>query len=203
MSLWAIVPVKSLQNGKTRLQRVLSEEARAELNRSLLMHTLEVLQALRLPIEQILVTSPDAAALAMARRYGARTLHESHGAGLNQALSSAILLAKERHVHGVLILPIDLPQMQPEDVKAILYHGQQSPVGVIVPDRRLKGTNALFLSPPDLISPAFGEASFQHHSQAVRESGARLEILILERLAFDLDTPEDLIYYHEILQNSC
>ncbi len=202
MTLWAIVPVKSLQNGKTRLRGVLSEAARAELNRSLLIHTLEVLQALCPPIEQVLVTSPDTAALALARRYGARTLQESYDAGLNQALSSAILLAKEHRVRGVLILPIDLPQMQPEDVKTILHHGRQSPIGVIVPDRHLQGTNALFLSPPDLISPAFGEASFQRHSQAVRKSGARLEILNLERLVFDLDTPEDLIYYHEIFQTS-
>ncbi len=201
MSLWAIVPVKSLQNGKTRLQRVLSEAARAELNRWLLIHTLEILQSLRPAIEQILVTSPDAAALELARSYGARTLQESHDAGLNQALSSAILLAKECRVHGVLILPTDLPRMQPEDVKTVLHHGQQSPIGVIVPDRHFMGTNALCLSPPDLIYPAFGEASFRHHSQAVHKSGARLEILILERLAFDLDTPEDLIFYHEISQN--
>ncbi len=202
MNLWAIVPIKSLQGGKTRLKRVLSEAARAELNRSLLIHTLEVLQELHPSIAQVLVTSPDAAALALARRYGARTVQESHDAGLNKALSNAILLAKECRVHGVLILPIDLPRMQPEDVQTVLHHGRQSPVGVIVPDRRFRGTNALFLSPPDLISPAFGEDSFWNHSQAVHESGARLEMPILERLTFDLDTPEDLIYYHEILQNS-
>ncbi len=200
MSLWAIVPVKSVQNGKTRLRTVLSDEERASLNRFLLVHTLEVLQALRSSIEQVLVTSPDPATLSLARRCGARTLHESRSAGLNKALHAAVLLAKERRVQRVLILPIDLPLLQPQDIEAILERGYPPPVGVIAPDRRGKGTNALLLSPPDLISFAFGEASFFHHSERIRASGARLEVLTLERLAFDLDTPEDLTLYHQISQ---
>ncbi len=202
MSLWAIVPVKSVQNGKTRLRTVLSDEARASLNRSLLLHTLEVLRALRPSIEQVLVTSPDPATLSLARKCGARTLHESRSAGLNKALQAAVLLAKERRVPGTLILPVDLPLLQPQDIQAILERGYPPPVGIIVPDRQGKGTNALLLSPPDLIFFAFGENSFLQHSERIRASGARLEVLTLERLAFDLDTPEDLTLYYQISQVS-
>ena len=66
------------------------------------------------------------------------------------------------------------------------------PVVVIAPDRHLKGTNALLISPSGLIEYDFGENSFERHCQQVREAGARLEIVNLPSLGLDLDLPEDL-----------
>ena len=66
MTLWAIVPVKPLRLGKSRLAEMLSEDERADLNRRLLVHTLTTLAAIPeiegyvvtpLPLEQTLVTS--------------------------------------------------------------------------------------------------------------------------------------------------
>ena len=45
MTLWAIVPVKPLRRGKSRLSSVLSLEARTALNHYLLSNTLETLAA--------------------------------------------------------------------------------------------------------------------------------------------------------------
>ncbi len=58
MSMWAIVPVKPLRHGKSRLSGVLSEEARTELNISLLSHTLNVLNQVE-EISNTLVVSRD------------------------------------------------------------------------------------------------------------------------------------------------
>ena len=44
MTIWAIVPVKPLRRGKSRLAEMLSEDERAELNSRLLTHTLETLK---------------------------------------------------------------------------------------------------------------------------------------------------------------
>ena len=65
MTLWAIVPVKPLRRGKSRLAGTLSEDERAELNRILLQHTIQTLTDLK-EIEQVLVVSRDSSALALA-----------------------------------------------------------------------------------------------------------------------------------------
>jgi len=44
MTLWAIVPVKPLRWGKSRLAGVLTQEERVDLNRQLLIHTLDTLR---------------------------------------------------------------------------------------------------------------------------------------------------------------
>ena len=63
---------------------------------------------------------------------------------------------------------------------------------VIAPDRRRRGTNALLLSPADLIEYDFGGNSFVRHCERARRAGARLEVVELPSLGLDLDLPEDL-----------
>jgi 2-phospho-L-lactate guanylyltransferase len=92
----------------------------------------------------------------------------------------------------VLILPADLPLIRPSDLKALFSHGKKPPVVVIAPDRRLDGTNALFVDPAGLIEYGYGPGSFQRHSQRAAEAGARLEVVNSDRLGLDLDLPEDL-----------
>jgi len=76
MTLWAILPVKPLRSGKSRLSKVLSEEERAALNQNLLQNSLKVLASLEL-IDTILVVSRDPAVLTIARDYGAKTVLEN------------------------------------------------------------------------------------------------------------------------------
>ena len=93
---------------------------------------------------------------------------------------------------GVLVIPADLPFLAAADVLALLERATNPPVVVIAPDRRGKGTNALLLSPANLIEYDFGGDSFQRHCERTRKSGARLEIVKLPSLGLDLDLPEDL-----------
>ena len=58
MALWAIVPVKPLRRGKSRLAKVISAEERADLNQYLLEHTIQVLVTID-EIEHILVIRRD------------------------------------------------------------------------------------------------------------------------------------------------
>ncbi len=71
MTIWAVVPVKPLRRGKSRLAAILTQDEREDLNRRMLVHSLETLK--KVPeIEQVLVVSRDPGALALARDYGAR-----------------------------------------------------------------------------------------------------------------------------------
>ena len=58
MTIWAIVPVKPLLLGKSRIAGVISDEDRIKLNIRLLEHTLKTLKLLP-EIGQVLVVSRD------------------------------------------------------------------------------------------------------------------------------------------------
>jgi 2-phospho-L-lactate guanylyltransferase len=191
MTLWAIVPVKPLRRGKSRLAGVLNEDERADLNRTLLRHTLETLSELK-EVEEVLVISRDPQVLTIARNYGARTVREDGQPDLNTALRRATVIAQVYATSGVLILPADLPLISREDAFELVKRANDPPVVVIAPDRHQKGTNALLISPAGLIEYDFGENSFQRHCNLVKRVGARLEIVNLPSLGLDLDSPEDL-----------
>jgi 2-phospho-L-lactate guanylyltransferase len=191
MTLWAIVPVKPLRRGKSRLADVLTEDERADLNRRLLAHTLDTLKSIP-EIEHVLVISRDPAALALSREHGARTVQEDGAPHLNVALARATVVAQNYATRGILIIPADLPLITPEDVRLMLERVNEPPVVVVAPDRRHQGTNALLVCPAGLIEYDFGPGSFQRHCERARQVGARLEILELPSLALDMDLPEDL-----------
>jgi 2-phospho-L-lactate guanylyltransferase len=199
MTLWAIVPVKPLRRGKSRLAEVLTEDERADLNRRLLAHTLDTLKSIQ-EIEHVLVISRDPAALALSRDHGARTVQENGTPHLNVALARATVVAKNYATRGVLIVPADLPMLTPEDVRLMLEKVKDPPVVVVAPDRRRQGTNALLVCPAGLIEYDFGPGSFQRHCKRAREAGARLEVLELPSLALDMDLPEDLELVGESLE---
>lgn len=197
MSIWAIIPVKPLRRGKSRLAGVLTEEERAKLNSRMLAHTLEVLQLIP-EIEQTLVVSRDPAALTLARENGAKTLQEDGSPHLNTALRRAAAVARVYSTSGILVLPADLPLLQPSDITEILLRTVKPPVVVVAPDRHHQGTNALYQSPAGLVDFAFGLDSFQKHCERAEKANARLEILELPSIGLDLDLPEDLEILREI-----
>ena len=191
MSIWAIVPVKPLQQSKSRLSGVLSPLQRAGVSRHLLARTLHVL-AETPRIARVLVISRDPAALALARRAGARTLLEEGAPELNSALPRATTFAQSSRIEGVLVLPTDLPLLTAADLDALLDFGSMGAAVVIAPDRHEQGTNALFVRPPGIIPYAFGPGSFAEHCRSAEQVCVSLSICRRPGFALDLDLPEDL-----------
>jgi 2-phospho-L-lactate/phosphoenolpyruvate guanylyltransferase len=191
MSLWAIIPVKPLRRGKSRLAGVLSEIERSTLNQTMLGHTLKVLREVS-EIKQILVVSRDPLALALARDYGAGTVLEEGMPELNTALRRATAVARAYGSQRVLILPADLPLLDAQDLQTFINLSETPPVCVISPDRRQEGTNALLIYPTGLIDYCYGKNSFKRHCERIVRSGARLEVCEMASLSLDLDLPEDL-----------
>jgi len=187
----AVVPVKPLRRGKSRLADVLSVQERTQLNRYLFTHTLEVLQHVP-EIERTLVVSRDSAALALARDYGAHTLQEQGNSQLNLALKRATMLLRSSAVATILVLPADLPLLTVADVRALL-EARPRPRGVaLAPNSNRTGTNGLALSPLGAMEYAYGPHSFQRHLALAREAGLPVAVVEREGLARDLDWPQDL-----------
>ena len=62
----------------------------------------------------------------------------------------------------------------------------------LVADRHDEGTNALLISPPELIEPGFGEGSRDRHRDAAQAAGAAY-LELDGPLSLDLDTAADLL----------
>jgi 2-phospho-L-lactate guanylyltransferase len=190
MSLWAIVPVKPLRRGKSRLSEILSEDERSRLNYQLFSHTIDILLQVD-AISNILVVSRDSNVLTAAREKNVRTVTENGTPELNNAIRRASLFSRPFSTEGVLIVPADLPLLTPEDVTTFISERTQPPMMVINPDRQRLGTNMMLLDPADLITFSFGTDSFEKHCELARLKGAQVIVHENERIALDLDVPED------------
>jgi len=193
MTLWAIVPIKPLRRGKSRLSQVLSEEEREILNQTLLIHTLQVLSSVP-EIDQNVMVSYDPAALSLARDYGFRTIQENKRTTINKALRKGTLAAKAFKATSVLIIPADLPFLSVKAVSEMISRSKGAPEIIIAPDRKNDGTNALLVNPVGVLDYDFGEWSFKKHIEQAERKKISVEIFISDDLSFDLDYPEDYEY---------
>jgi 2-phospho-L-lactate guanylyltransferase len=191
MSLWAILPVKPLEQGKSRLSHVLSQEERFLLSSTLLGNTLRVLKNSK-GIDQILVVSRDKRVLDAARGFDVQIVHEKASSNLNLALSLARSFAKTAGATEILVIPVDIPLLETRFIEDLVSQTQDGTQMIIVPDRRGDGTNALFLSPPDAIAMQFGPGSYRRHLAAAIENGLKYKVMQNSALGLDLDLPEDL-----------
>ena len=187
----AIIPVGAIEGAKSRLGAVLDAEERRDLALRLAETTVRAAVASD-GIDETLVVTPDDEVRDLARRAGARPLRQ-RGGGLNDGLRQAREEAVAAGARAILVLPIDIPRVSPELLEPVVgLATSKDPLVAIVPDRHGRGTNALLVSPPDLIEFCFGGDSKDAHVGAARAVGARVEVLD-GPLTLDIDTPEDLL----------
>ena len=198
MSLWAIVPVKPLNRAKSRLAEVLTPEQRYQFAATMLRHVLSVVTGVS-QVTGTLVISRDTKALSIARDIGAKTIQESNTSDLNLALTRATEVVRAWGANAVLILPADLPFITHEDIESIADMGQEHHAIVISTDHELEGTNALLVRPAGLIPYMYGENSYDLHIQAAQQSGAQIKYFSSETMMLDIDIPEDLEKYNQIV----
>ena len=161
----------------------------------MLVNTLECLADVS-AISTILVVSRDAVVRGLGIEHGCWTLTESGAGELNEALSQATELAILHAASAILILPADLPLIESADLDQILAHHATSPRIAAAPDRHGQGTNALLISPPDLIETSFGKNSFVRHKELAAQAGVDFLSLDYNSLILDLDVAEDLKLLH-------
>jgi 2-phospho-L-lactate guanylyltransferase len=191
MTTAVLLPVKPIHLAKSRLASVMTDEARERWVRDELMHTLDVLVQVS-AFDHILVISADAEVWRIARAHQVDVLEEPDVPGLNPSLLRGIEWCKAHVVDTVMILPIDLPLLKPYCLRSSLAKLIDSPGVVIVPDRHKRGTNLLVFSPNDLITPLYGEDSYQRHIRAAEEAGVEPVIYRCQDLSIDVDSPDDL-----------
>ena len=189
MTTFVIIPVKGLDEAKSRLSPLLFDNERKEFCLKMLEDVLLAVKTMK-GVQQTLVISIDPLVFRVAKSFGAVPFKESR-LGFNQAVSEAISWSIQGGAGSVLILPADIPLVTATDLNKILSLGKKAAM-VISPSRSGDGTNALFLTPPNAIPTFYGRHSFQRHIEEASTRGIRFRITRLRRIALDIDTREDL-----------
>ncbi|HEY7525388.1 MAG TPA: 2-phospho-L-lactate guanylyltransferase [Candidatus Limnocylindria bacterium] len=194
MSTRLIVPHRGLASAKTRLASVLDPGERMVLAERLLA---SVLRAARDAVADVVVITPAPELEPLVAGAGARLVVQ-RGMGLNQGLDQARAAAIDDGIALLAVLHGDLPNLSPDDVRALLAAAGEPRGVAIAPDRTGMGTNGLALRPPAIIGFRFGAGSLAAHREEALAAGVEPAIVRRDGLAFDLDTPQDLARWLEL-----
>jgi 2-phospho-L-lactate/phosphoenolpyruvate guanylyltransferase len=189
----AVVPVRTLQHGKTRLAPVLQDEARAALLRRIADRVVTAAVDSGL-METVLVVSSDVETLKWAGQFGAAVVaapQPDNRPGLNGAIHAGREWALDHGASTVVSLFADLPLIVPDDIRGLAARNEPVVLGA---DRRGEGTNALLLRLAGRgteFTFSFGDGSLAKHLEEARRLGLNAALHDAPGIAFDLDTPDD------------
>jgi len=150
-------------------------------------------------IERTIIVTSEPAAAELSAAAGAEVLDDPGEGGHSGAAFAGVARAEELGAECAILLPGDCPLLDPRELERLLT-GVPGRYVAVVPDRHGTGTNALVLSPPNAIAPAFGEGSCARHVAAARDAGIPYLVEELPSLGLDLDTPADVIALTRVLE---
>jgi 2-phospho-L-lactate guanylyltransferase len=187
---WAVLPVKSFAEAKSRLTH-LSAAARASLACALFERTLSVLAACP-NVAGTLVLTNSAEVAAQARAAEAEVIFDSEPPPLGRIIDAGLRHLSARGVDAALVVMADLPRLHPQAIAGVIADMRRYPV-VIAPDRHDQGTNALGLAPPACIATCFGhDDSLHRHIRAAGDRGLTYALHRSDEIALDIDLLADL-----------
>jgi 2-phospho-L-lactate/phosphoenolpyruvate guanylyltransferase len=182
-----VIPAKPLDVALQRLGGVLNRDERRALQAAMLA---DVLSAATTFSRRVVVVTADAVVAALARTHGALVAPDSTPlAGINAAVVRGIIAAGGR---SVMIVMGDLPCATVADLRQVATSDPGGPGVVCAVSRDGTGTNAMVLSPVDVIAPTFGENSLARHVAAAEAAAVESTLVTAPGLMLDVDTPEDL-----------
>ena len=195
MKISVLIPAKGFDNAKQRLSSLLGVAERAALAEAMLRDVLQQTLAAR-GVEAVYVVTGDAEVREIASSLGARVILEPKEKGETEAVTFALFDMKWRGAEAALVIPADIPLLHANDIEVLIEqaarHDGMSPFVLLVPSHDRMGTNALLLAPPNVIGLRFGYDSFSYHLNQVSAKGLPLRVVDNERIALDIDGPQDL-----------
>lgn len=181
------LPVKSLSEAKTRLDPVLTPLERGALTLAMLEDVLDA--ALALVGWETWVISPDEAVLDIALARRTHAIREERGP-LANAVRQVEEEAAGKQLDALAVLLPDTPLVTTAALTRALH--TLGPV-VMAPSLDEGGTNLLVRRPPPVMPARFGPDSYRRHLEAAAEAGLPSSVVEVPEIAFDVDTPGDIL----------
>jgi 2-phospho-L-lactate guanylyltransferase len=194
MKVTALIPVKRFRNAKQRLSPLLTAAEREQLAEAMFRDVLKQVDGARGLVATYVVTGDDRVG-DIASSLGAQIIREPAETGETGAVDFARRHLKEAGHQAILIIPGDLPLVRSKDIEQVLALVPEAatvPFALLVPSHDRRGTNALLLSPPEIVKLGFGYGSFSYHMKQVSAQGLPIRFIENERIALDIDEPKDL-----------
>jgi len=189
--MWAVIPVKNLNEAKHRLESVLNPIQRRNLFAAMLEDVLATVMAVP-EFEQVAVATICPTAAEIARRNGASVLSTVQDEGQTKAVARTAATLEENGIKHMLMLPGDVPLVTVEEIQTVLEVHGNAPTMTIVPARDEQGSNCIALSPPTAVPLRFGPNSYFPHLETARKMGLTLNTTKLAGIGLDIDTQDDL-----------
>nr|WP_230980210.1 coenzyme F420-0:L-glutamate ligase [Oryzicola mucosus] len=186
--------MKDPADAKTRLSGALAFDARERLALALFENTLAFFRK-TFPNELLGVVTPSQRIAGIAAAQQAEVVAQGEP-GINGAAASAAAWAQNNGADRLLVVHADIPTLVETEISALLSAGENH--AVVIGESVDGGSNALLVSPPDVIPFCFGSQSATAHEAAARARGATAARLKLPFLSRDLDTPDDLLSFREL-----
>lgn len=184
-----LLPVKDLAKAKQRLASVLDQSTRTELAQVMLSDVVAAISAFA--GDEVALASSDPFALELARQQGFEVIRDEFNISETDAIEMATRVCEARGVQSTLVIPGDIPLIQPPDLKAI-YEASPDTGSVLVPSSDKRGTNAVLRRPASLFPLCFGNDSFMPHLVAAIATNKSCVVLSLPRIGLDIDTQDNL-----------
>lgn len=185
-----LVPIKNTASAKQRLAGALEQNLRTQLARAMLHDVLSTLHEWKGRPSVGIVTG-DPYATNLAQEFGFTVIPDLDNPGETSAIEMATRVCVERGEDSTLVIPADIPLIQPWELEEILKNAP-SEGSVLVPAGDGRGTNAAYRRPANLFPLRFGNDSFKPHHAAAQATGKPCVVLNLPGIAVDVDNPEDL-----------
>ncbi|MBI9050876.1 MAG: 2-phospho-L-lactate guanylyltransferase [Anaerolineaceae bacterium] len=198
MKQWAVIPMKPLNDAKSRLSTVLSDQERKALVIALFKHTLDQFSTIH-KFDGLSVITADPVLAGIARSDDVEVFEETEPSNLNHSLQAAMPFFIKKKVNSLLVLPGDLPYINTRVLIDMEHEMEKSNLLMIAPDQHLSGTNALFFNPLKKMEFFFGEHSFIKHIENGRAAKYSIKLYFADALKMDIDTPEDMLQHQKIL----
>lgn len=184
----ALIPVKSLDEAKSRLANYLTHTQRIALVLDMLHHVICTLHKSAM-LTDINIVSADDRVLKQVHTWGATALVERRR-GHNPALTIAATELRATGTDALLTISADLPLLQPQHIRDMIEQSITHDI-VLAPSQDNTGTNAIIVRPPLAIPYVFGINSFQHYQQEAQQRGLRTATYQSPGTSLDIDTIDD------------
>lgn len=184
-NIYAIIPVTTFKNAKTRLSPFLSEEEREKLLKVMLR---DVTDTLKKHVDKVFIISRDEDVLSYAESLNVNAIRENDNSDLNKALTQAMKIC-EGKTRKIIIVPSDIPLIGKTDIKTLI-DASKSLDFIIVPSKG-GGTNMIIMKPM-AIHTKFEGFSYQKHVKEAERKNLNLQVHDSFFMALDVNTTEDL-----------